>query len=102
MHICPSGLKISKTQTPFLTQHFLKVNTHSQLIIDYFKILNVHNQTPSGENNNGVSRKLRSITISYLDCATFRLKEKKILQILLAVINNQYAFLIVIDASTLK
>jgi len=50
----------------------------------------------------GLFQKPRLITISYPDCVTFRLKEKKILQVHLAVTNNQYAFSMVIGACTFK
>jgi hypothetical protein len=49
-----------------------------------------------------VSQKLGSIIVLCSNCVTFRLKEKKILEILLAVTNNQYAFSVVIGACTLK
>jgi len=49
MHICSLGLTFSKTQTPFFTQHFLKVNTCPHFITDDLKILSIHNQTLLGK-----------------------------------------------------
>jgi len=78
----------------------LKGNTRSNLITDDFKNLNIHNWTPPEENSRGVFQKFELITISHPDCVTFKLNEKRILQVHLAVTNNQYAFLIVIGACT--
>ncbi len=49
-----------------------------------------------------VSEKLESIAFSYLNFATFKLKEKKLFQVLLAITNGSISFSVVIGASTFK
>ncbi len=58
------------------THHFLKVNTRP-LITSDSKILNIHNQTLLGNNNN-VSHlsKIQINNCLILECVTFRLKKK--------------------------
>jgi hypothetical protein len=72
-------------------------------MIDFLKILNIYNQTLSWENNNVRCLSKTQINDHFIfGLCYLRIEKQKILQILLAVINNEYTFLVVIDVSTLK
>jgi len=82
-----------KNSNPSLAWHFWKVNTCPHFIIDDFKISSIHNQTLLRENNKGGCLSKTWINNCFmLELCYLQIERKKILEILLAVTNNQYAF----------
>jgi hypothetical protein len=92
-----------KNPDPFPIRHFLKVNTCFHFITNDLKNLSIHNQTLLGENNKvGCFSKTWINNHLILGLCYLQIERKQFLQVFIIVINNQYAFLVVIGACTLK
>jgi hypothetical protein len=92
-----------KNRNPPSAWKCLKVNTQPYLMIDDFKILNIHNWTLPVENNNVRCLSKSQINNFFIfELCYFQTETKKTLQVHLAITNNQYAFSIVIGACTFK